>query len=100
MDAKIADNTLVRMAGGTVLLDANRVWRPRGTVPGARQMNLFSRRIELQSFGKSSTPIHRTLLQNSEPEYGSPDDAGSNQGPQVSTRRRSGQQPVYVMSER
>ncbi len=100
MDAKIADNTLVRMAGGTVLLDANRVWRPRVTVPGARQMNLFSRRIELQSFGKSSAPIHRTLLQNSEPEYGSPDDAGPNQGPQVSTRRRSGQQPVYVMSER
>uniref|UniRef100_A0A5K3FA02 Secreted protein n=1 Tax=Mesocestoides corti TaxID=53468 RepID=A0A5K3FA02_MESCO len=90
MDTKISDNTLVRMAGGTVMLDADRVWRPRVMVSGARHMKLFSRRLELQSFGKSSPP-HRSLMQKGDADYGS--------GGEVSAQGNPGRQPVYVMSE-
>ncbi|VDD75420.1 unnamed protein product [Mesocestoides corti] len=80
MDTKISDNTLVRMAGGTVMLDADRVWRPRVMVSGARHMKLFSRRLELQSFGKSSPP-HRSLMQKGDADYGSGGEVSA-QGPQ------------------
>ncbi|EUB63760.1 hypothetical protein ECG_01184 [Echinococcus granulosus] len=91
MDTKISDSTLVRMAGGSVLLDAERVWRPRVMVSGARHISLFSRRLELQSFVKSSPP-HRVLLQNPDPEYAASSEAAATQS--TSSRR-----PIYVMSE-
>ncbi|CDS40733.1 conserved hypothetical protein [Echinococcus multilocularis] len=91
MDTKISDSTLVRMAGGSVLLDAERVWRPRVMVSGARHISLFSRRLELQSFVKSSPP-QRVLLQNPDPEYAASSEAAATQS--TSSRR-----PIYVMSE-
>ncbi|KAL5112341.1 hypothetical protein TcWFU_006544 [Taenia crassiceps] len=91
VDAKISDSTLVRMAGGSLLLDAERVWRPRVMVSGARHMNLFSRRLELQSFVKSSPP-HRALLQNPDSEYAASSET-------VATQSTSNRHPVYVMSE-
>ncbi|KAL5967852.1 hypothetical protein TSMEX_004356 [Taenia solium] len=91
VDAKISDSAMVRMAGGPLLLDAERVWRPRMMVSGARHMNLFSRRLELQSFVKSSPP-HRALLQN-------PDSAYTASSKAAATQSTSNRHPVYVMSE-
>lgn len=91
VDAKIMDSALVSLAGGKVMLDAERVWRPRMTVVGARQINLFSRRLELQSFGKSDSP-HRILLQNSQIEFTS---GGETTGSQGGSARRS----IYIMTE-
>lgn len=91
MDAKISDSTLVRMAGGSVLLDAERVWRPRVMVDGARNLQLMTRRLELQSV--KSVPPHRNLLQQkSEADFGAGNEAASTQG-------NSARRPVYVMIE-
>lgn len=87
MDAKISDSTLVRMAGGSVLLDAERVWRPRVMVDGARNMHLMARRLELQSV--KSSPPHRNLLQQ---KADANSETTSNQG-------NSARRPVYVMTE-
>lgn len=87
MDAKISDNTLVRMAGGSVWLDADRVWRPRVMVEGARNMHVMARRVELQSV--KSAPPHRNLLQQKTDGGG---ESASNQG-------NSARRPVYVMTE-
>ncbi|VDO11338.1 unnamed protein product [Rodentolepis nana] len=86
MDAKISDSTLVRMAGGSVLLDSERVWRPRVMVDGARSIHLIGRRLELQSV--KSSPPHRSLLQQKT-------DASS----ETSNQGNSARRPVYVMTE-
>lgn len=91
VDAKIYDSNLVRLAGGSLLLDAERVWRPRVMVSGARHMNLFSRRLELQSSVKSSPP-HRALLQNPDSEYAASSEAAA-------TQSTSNWHAVYVLSE-
>lgn len=94
------------MAGGSVLLDADRVWRPQIVVPGARQVTHFMRRLALQSFAKSQPsrprlpPSLPTAVNELGNEYASDDPASLDSPVGKPTRRRGNQQASYVFSER